>query len=88
MLGYAWDIWPRDTEAARIATGHSMSLVKAQETVELLLGGDEHACFGIMVRPGLTALICRRSRVPGEFCWSPLYAFPEPELAGPEDAGR
>lgn len=88
MLGYAWDIWPGDTGAARIATGHAMSLNKALETVEGLLAGDDNAYFGVMVKPDLTALICRRSRVPGQFYWSPLCSYYPADTASAADTAH
>jgi hypothetical protein len=87
MQGYAWDIWPAVTGAGtgRIATGHAGTVAAAQEIVEQLLATNEDGSFGILTKPDLTALVCRRGRILGSFMWYPLRGWAGEHPAEPVD---
>lgn len=71
MQGCAWDVWPGDAGAARIATGHAGDVDKAITIAEHFLETDGRAAFCTIVKPDLTVLVCRQPS-PGRFVWYPL----------------
>lgn len=68
-IGFAWDIWPRDTSRPRIAIGHAMSNSTAREMVERYLEADDSAFAGTIDQPFAARWLCRRGREEGTFVW-------------------
>ncbi len=88
ISGIAWDVWPRDVNAGRIAMGHKGDEAAARAAVEHELATNEDACFGVGTRPDRAAEVGRRGRSPGSFAWHPLREWPGGTPAEPGGQSR
>ena len=75
-MSCTWTVYPERSDAAMIATGVSDDEVLARNYVETALGRAEGSAWGLLVGPGATIEVCRRTR-DGGFWWGPLFAPPE-----------
>jgi hypothetical protein len=59
--GWIWGVYTRDPRQPKVSLGQADKPEQARKRVEDELTEKEHAAFGIMIGPGGTELMCRRT---------------------------